>query len=120
MKKLILLFSFLTFTFIQLKAQNAIDGKGLRKGEWFIPYTGDFQFYDYFDKLLNLDKMLMTENETGSEDKYRYFEMVSYKKGIKQGDFSVYSAQKNNQGKYPQIAAGEYLNGKINGNLFFL
>lgn len=120
MKKSILLVIALTISIISINAQNAVDGKGQRKGEWFIAYTGDFQFYDYMDKLLNLDKMLITENETDSEDKYRYFEKVSYKKGLKQGDFSVYSASKNRQGKYPQIAAGTYKNGKIDGNLIFI
>ena len=120
MKNSILLLLALTMSVLTINAQNAVDGKGLRKGEWFIAYTGDFQFYDYMDKLLNLDKMLITENETDSEDKYRYFEKVSYKKDLKQGDFSVYSARKNRQGKYPQIAAGTYRNGKIDGNLIFL
>jgi antitoxin component YwqK of YwqJK toxin-antitoxin module len=120
MKKTILLVLALTISFASINAQNAVDGKGQRKGEWFIPYTGDFKFYDYMDKLLNLDKMLLSENETEKEDEYRVFEKVSYKKGVKQGDFSVYSARKNNQGKYPQIAAGEYKDGKINGNLIFL
>lgn len=120
MRKSILLLLTLTISVLSINAQNSVDGKGLRKGEWFIAYTGDFQFYDYMDKLLNLDKMLNSENETDKEEDYRFFEKVSYKKGIKQGEFSVYSARKNNQGKYPQIAAGEYKDGKINGNLIFL
>ncbi|MDB0011320.1 hypothetical protein N9E20_00775 [Crocinitomicaceae bacterium] len=121
MKKIILTFTLLIVAVnISFAQDNKVDGKGLRKGEWFIAYTGDFQFYDYMDKLLNLDKMLNSENETDKEEDYRFFEKVSYKKGIKQGEFSVYSARKNNQGKYPQIAAGEYKDGKINGNLIFL
>jgi antitoxin component YwqK of YwqJK toxin-antitoxin module len=122
MKKSILLLLTLTMSVLSTQAQNATDGKGLRKGEWFIPYTysGSLPFYDYMNKLLNLDKILIPENETEKEADYRIFEKVSYKKGIKQGEFSIYSAAKNNQGKYPQIAAGEYKDGKIDGNLIFL
>ena len=63
MKKTILLVFALTVSVLTINAQNAVDDKGLRKREWFIAYTGDFQFYDYMDKLLNLDKMLISENE---------------------------------------------------------
>jgi antitoxin component YwqK of YwqJK toxin-antitoxin module len=122
MKKSILLLLTITISVLSINAQNAVDGKGQRKGEWFIPYTysGSLPFYDYMSKLLNLDKILTTENESDKEADNRIFEKVSYNKGIKQGEFSIYSATKNNQGKYPQIAAGEYKDGKINGNVLFL
>lgn len=119
MKKTILLVFALTVSVLTINAQNAVDDKGLRKREWFIAYTGDFQFYDYMDKLLNLDKMLISENETDNENKYRYFEKVSYKKGIKQGFFGVYSGKKNSQGLYPRIAVGRYKDGKIVGTVNF-
>lgn len=112
-----LLIAAITMSFAQ---DNKVDGKGLRKGEWFVMYKGDFLFYDYMDKLLNLDKMLVTERETESDDEARYFEKVEYKKGIKQGEFQVYSAKKNNSGKYPMIAMGEYKDGQITGNLFMV
>ena len=120
MKKLILLIVTITVTALTINAQNKIDGKGLRKGEWFIAYEGEFVYYDYMEKLLNLDKMTVSQNETETEEKYKFFEKVSYKKGLKHGRFSIYSAIKNSQGKYPQLAAGEYKDGKINGNLVFL
>lgn len=120
MKKIILTFTLLIVAVnISFAQDNKVDGKGLRKGEWIITYTGDFQFYDYMSKLLNLDKMLLTTNETDKEEDYRFFEKVSYQKGIKQGEFYVFSAELNNNGKYPLIAAGEYKDGEITGNVVF-
>jgi antitoxin component YwqK of YwqJK toxin-antitoxin module len=120
MKNIILTFTLLIVAVnISFAQDNKVDGKGLRKGEWIITYTGDFQFYDYMSKLLNLDKMLLTTNETDKEEDYRFFEKVAYQKGIKQGEFYVFSAELNNNGKYPLIAAGEYKDGEITGNVVF-
>ncbi len=102
---------------MSLAQDNKVDGKGLRKGEWFIMYKSELLFYDYMGKLLNLDKMLDNERETESIQQAKYFEKVEYKKGLKQGEFQVYSAQKNNNGKYPMIARGLYVNGQIIGDV---
>lgn len=120
MKKILLsilmLISLITMSFGQ---ENKLDGKGLRKGDWLIMYKGEFLYSDYLDKLLNLDKMLVSERETESIDNSKYFEVVNYKKGVKYGEFHVYSSKKPHGGNYPLIAQGSYINGKISGIVFF-
>jgi antitoxin component YwqK of YwqJK toxin-antitoxin module len=105
------------FTSSSFGQENKIDGKGQRKGEWFIMYKGDFLFYDYLDKLLSIDRMMVHEREVRGMDEMKYFEKVEYKKGIKQGPFYLYSGRKDSKGNYPLIASGQYLNGKISGEV---
>lgn len=104
---------------MSLAQNNKVDRKGLRKGEWFIMYKGEFLYSDYLDKLLNLDKMLVSDRETESIDNSKYFEVVKYKKGLKDGEFRVYSSNKKRGGNYPLIAQGSYVYGKISGAVFF-
>lgn len=119
MKSLLILLT-ICISSVSFGQDNKVDGKGLRKGKWIIMYEDNFLYYDYMSKLLNLDKMLVTGRETKSEDEARYFEVVNYKKGTKQGEFQVYSATKNKSDKYPLIAKGEYKDGLITGDLIMV
>lgn len=117
MKKIFLPFLLLIVLISMATAQNnKVDGNGLRKGEWLIKYKGDFKYYDYDNILLNLEKMLVSEKETNADSETKYFEKVMYEKGVKQGQFVVYSAKAVN-GNYPVIAVGEYMNGKLTNKL---
>jgi antitoxin component YwqK of YwqJK toxin-antitoxin module len=119
MKKISLTFILLVVAITSSFAQyNKVDGKGLRKGTWYAMYKGDFLYYDYLWYLLDLDKMLVPDRETQSLNSSNYFEVVNYKKGVKFGEFGIYSSKKDNYtDKYPLIATGSYLNGKISGTV---
>lgn len=118
MKKYYLLpFLILTMATSIYSQENKVDNNGLRKGDWIIMYKGDFSYYDYYDKLLNLEKMLILESETSSESELTYVEKVAYKKGTKNGEFQIYSGRKNFEGRLPLIAKGNYKDGKIDGDL---
>lgn len=119
MKKLLLLIT-ICISSISYAQDNQVNGKGLRNGEWIIMYKDNFVYYDYMSKLLNLDEMLVNDRETNSEEEAKYFEKVRYKKGIKQGEFQVFSANVDKSDKYPLIAMGEYKDGQITGNLIMV
>jgi antitoxin component YwqK of YwqJK toxin-antitoxin module len=119
-KHYLLTFLILTLATSIYSQENQVDKKGLRKGDWIIMYKGDFIYYDYYDKLLNLEKMLVLESETSSESELRYIEKVAYKKGIKNGEFLIYSGRKNFDGRLPLLAKGNYKDGKIDGDLLML
>lgn len=106
---IIMLISAITMSFAQA---NKVDGKGLRKGEWYVFYKGDFMYYDYLGKLMNLDNMLVSERETQGFDSSNYFEVVNFKKGVKIGEFRIYNSKKYGN-EHPLIAMGNYINGKI-------
>lgn len=120
MKKFILSLILLIVTITMSLAQdNKVDRKGLRKGEWYVMYSGDITYLDPNRLLEDFNKMLVSERETGKLDNATYFEVVEYKNGIKSGVFKVYSTEKNRNGKYPLLALGEYENGEITGNLYY-
>ena len=64
--------------------------------------------------------MLVLGSETSSESELRYIEKVAYKKGIKNGEFLIYSGRKNFDGRLPLLAKGNYKDGKIDGDLLML
>jgi hypothetical protein len=111
---LLLFFAVITLSFGQ---DNKVDGNGQRKGEWYVMYSGEITYHDPYSLLEDFNKMLVSDKETEKLENATYFEDVKYKKGIKSGEFKIYSTSKNNEGNYPLLAMGEYDGGEITGNL---
>ena len=111
---LLLILAVITSSFAQ---DNKVDGNGQRKGEWYVMYSGKMTYHDPYRLLEDFNKMLVSDKETEKLENATYFEVVKYKKGIKSGEFKIYSTSENREGKYPLLAVGEYDGGKITGNL---
>jgi antitoxin component YwqK of YwqJK toxin-antitoxin module len=95
--------------------ENKTTKKGERKGSWIIFYQSNKPSTDLLGEALSIEKIAVNDNETSALDKATYIESVTYKNGLKNGEFQFYSARKDDRGNYPLIASGRYQDGELSG-----
>ncbi len=95
--------------------ENKTTKKGERKGSWIIFYQSNKLSTDLFSEALSIERIAVTGNEISALDQANYIESVTYKNGLKNGEFQFYSARRDNRGNYPLIASGRYQDGELSG-----
>lgn len=98
---------------------NKISKNGERKGEWLILYGGNGKTTDLIGEAPSIEKITLKDNEVSELNDASYIEVVSYKSGIKNGEFQFYNAKKDYNNNYRLIASGKYRDGQIQGDVIY-